>query len=332
MPETATIGNAKGSFLGKALKKLREPDSFLFSQLFRRSPPAIRRALGSLLEFNGFHALVNLRYIAARKLLPDLSPVGARVVGDLRKDGIAFCHVSDLGLTAEFEGLKDYFASLLEERERNAANRKSDPGGEEFLIRLGGDTVLTGNDVISKFLVEGQLAAISGHYLGMVPRFVGRYIWRTLVVKKGERVSSQRWHRDYEDTHISKVFLYLNDVGPENGPTEFVRGSNKQGALGSIPPGRDRDEFGIRKYPSEAELQPYAEVMEKNRVTCTAKAGTLIFVDSYGYHRGGYCKEGHRDMMIFHFATAANLHHVGYKIEGDFGKSLSKFMRIVFGL
>ena len=65
-----------------------------------------------------------------------------------------------------------------------------------------------------------------------------------------ERVASQRWHRDYDDQHLLKAFLYLVDVDEETGPFEYVPGSAARRAvrrrLAVAPLGEN--------YPSQEEL------------------------------------------------------------------------------
>ena len=52
-----------------------------------------------------------------------------------------------------------------------------------------------------------------------------------------DRIHSQRWHRDFDDSHLLKVFLYLVDVDEQTGPFEFVAGSarGRYGGRASIP-------------------------------------------------------------------------------------------------
>ncbi len=47
-----------------------------------------------------------------------------------------------------------------------------------------------------------------------------------------DRVASQRWHRDYNDKHLLKVFLYMSDVDEAAGPFEYVPGNMIGGATG----------------------------------------------------------------------------------------------------
>ena len=87
-----------------------------------------------------------------------------------------------------------------------------------------------------------------------------------------ERISSQRWHRDYNDKHLLKVFLYLVDVDEDMGPFQYVAGSQPGGpyadAWGWQPLGQN--------YPTEGELEhrvPAAAVQ-----TFTGPAGTLLLL------------------------------------------------------
>ena len=66
----------------------------------------------------------------------------------------------------------------------------------------------------------------------------------------GDRVASQRWHRDPEDEHIVKVFVYFSDVDDEAGPFEYVRGSTTGGRYGDLWPWSDG-----HRYPPSDELE-----------------------------------------------------------------------------
>jgi hypothetical protein len=61
---------------------------------------------------------------------------------------------------------------------------------------------------------------------------------------------SQRWHRDPEDDHIVKMFIYFSDVDEEAGPFEYVRDSAAGGKYGDVFPWGQG-----HRYPSAAELE-----------------------------------------------------------------------------
>jgi hypothetical protein len=107
-------------------------------------------------------------------------------------------------------------------------------------------------------------------------------------------VASQRWHRDPEDDHIVKMFIYFSDVDEEAGPFEYVRDSAAGGKYGDVFPWGQG-----HRYPSAGELE--AAVDADDRVTMTGPAGTVIFCDTAGFHRGGFARTRPRILMISTF-------------------------------
>src|SRR2546421_129010 len=85
-----------------------------------------------------------------------------------------------------------------------------------------------------------------------------------------ERSASQLWHLDFDDKHLLKAFLYLNDVDAAAGPFEYVPGSQARGRYDSIwhwsptRSGRIPDEEVRRNVPADGVK------------TFTAPRGTLI--------------------------------------------------------
>src|SRR5205085_11971717 len=98
-----------------------------------------------------------------------------------------------------------------------------------------------------------------------------------------ERVRSQQWHRDAWDEHIVKVFVYFSDVDEDAGPFEYVRSSAAGGRYGDLWPWEPK---GV--YPPQDELE--TAVAPEDKLTLTGAAGTIIFCDTSGFHRGGFAR------------------------------------------
>jgi hypothetical protein len=87
---------------------------------------------------------------------------------------------------------------------------------------------------------------------------------------------SQSWHRDPEDSQITKVFIYFSDVDESSGPFEYVLSS----------PWCYFDVCEPGKYPAvevnESVIHPqlFAKV--------TGKIGTVAFCQTSGLHKGGH--------------------------------------------
>ena len=57
-----------------------------------------------------------------------------------------------------------------------------------------------------------RLLDLANTYLGMWSKLEYVDLWYTPAADEGERKSSQRWHRDFNDRQLLKAFLYLSDV------------------------------------------------------------------------------------------------------------------------
>ena len=83
---------------------------------------------------------------------------------------------------------------------------------------------------------QPRLLDVANAYLGMWSKLEYVDVWYTPPARGGERVSSQRWHRDFNDRHLLKAFIYLVDVDEEAGPFEYVPRSAPGGELDHLWP------------------------------------------------------------------------------------------------
>jgi hypothetical protein len=104
--------------------------------------------------------------------------------------------------------------------------------------------------------------------------------------------SGDGWHRDGHGFQFKSI-LYLSDVTDENGPFEFLPGSHKRWratfdtAIGGLPPPP-----GTRYEP--AVVDRMVSRFGPKRQHYTAKAGTLLLVNTSGIHRGRPLLSGSR--------------------------------------
>jgi ectoine hydroxylase-related dioxygenase (phytanoyl-CoA dioxygenase family) len=125
-------------------------------------------------------------------------------------------------------------------------------------------------------------------------------VWYTPPAGDDERRASQRWHRDFNDRHLLKAFLYLVDVDESTGPFEYVPRSAPGGELDRLWPWRPLGE----NYPPEDE---FAERVNGRSVTFTAPKGTIIFCNTSGFHRGGFADANPRVLATWTWDSPASL-------------------------
>ncbi len=105
------------------------------------------------------------------------------------------------------------------------------------------------------------------------------------------------YHFDMDRPRWLKFFFYLTDVGPENGPHCFIRGSHRTGGIAHelLERGYARldDADVARHYPSA------------DHISFTGKKGTIIAEDTRGLHKGQHVLHG--DRLVFQLELANTL-------------------------
>jgi hypothetical protein len=229
------------------------------------------------------------------------NPLEQRVIRELKETGISMVQLDDLlpgGIFSEIQGWADRLIRAPEIQEKikviERGGRQIAEGGGSwaksdkfYIVRPIGDfPVVDVQDIIMQVSLSEAVLRIVCGYLGMFSRLAAIDLWYN-VATGGPDVFSQRWHRDPEDRVIVKTFLYLRDVDETNGPFCYVPGTHKPGAL--------RQKIGRLNYPNDGVIE--RKFAPDRRRMCTGKAGTLIFCDTTGYHKGGHPTAGARFLV-----------------------------------
>jgi hypothetical protein len=150
---------------------------------------------------------------------------------------------------------------------------------------------------VQALLADRSVLALAQAYLGARPvADVTSMWWHTAYSDQPDAKAAQFYHFDMDRIRWLKFFIYLTEVGPDNGPHCFVAGSQR---AGGIPPEllsqgyvRHSDEEVLRHYSSE-------RLKEFN-----APAGTIIMEDTRGLHKGNAVRKGDRLMLQLQFSNS----------------------------
>jgi phytanoyl-CoA dioxygenase PhyH len=239
-------------------------------------------------------ALGDRRAKATQNVSRQLTGPQQRALASLAKTGIAIASfdelIEDEPLWQELRTDMDAFVASAE-----ATFAERGKGGKKkFLIRRyeRGKSKLPLKPALLptdgpwlRYAAGDTLLDIVNAYRGVMTKLVDFDQWYTLPVgEDDQRVASQQWHRDPEDQHVVKVFLYFSDVDDEAGPLEYIPESAEGSRYGDLWPwGKESP-----RYPPTEELEQ--AIPASDRIALTGPTGTLVICDTSGFHRGGYAR------------------------------------------
>ncbi|HYY02254.1 MAG TPA: hypothetical protein VE736_00075 [Gaiellaceae bacterium] len=240
---------------------------------------------------------------------PELDETQQTVLDRLHEDGYATLPLSDLladqTVWNELDAnattfIADTEAELAREQAGGESALRRRPG-KEFVVRKYAWGVQLGlDDPWLRLGTNPRLLDVANAYLGMWSKLEYVDVWYTPPATAEQRRSSQRWHRDFNDRHLLKAFVYLVDVDADTGPFEYVPRSAPGGELERLWPWRPLGD----NYPPEGELE---DRIDGRAVTFTAPKGTIIFCNTSGFHRGGFAKTKPRVLATFTWDSPASL-------------------------
>jgi hypothetical protein len=230
-----------------------------------------------------------------------------RAIDELRENGIAVLSFLDLFTEEDWEALVEDMDEFVRESEQIAARADAAPAKKNDIILRRYHVATKGETEKPKLTLDNPTLRIgsSDALLDIVNTYRGQNTklyyadnWFTVPYPEADgRVASQQWHRDPEEEHVVKVFLYLGEVDESTGPFEYVRSSAPGGRYGGLLPWREGE--GIRP-PDELIA---TETAPEDRVQCTGPPGTLILCDTSGFHRGGFARTNPRISAVWTFVS-----------------------------
>jgi hypothetical protein len=281
---------------------------------FRRHiEPIERRGIASTYELHDRFLSNRTARRRYRLQQPVLDEVQRRIVAELDAHGYAKLPFSELltdsAVRAAIERQGAAFITTTEAGLAQEAAGKTAEGlrrrpGKEFLVRANSfDNVRLGtDDGWLQACLSPRLLDTANAYLRLWSKLSYVDLWYTAPqAESAERVASQLWHFDFDDKHLLKAFLYLNDVDEGAGPFEYVVGSQPGGRYHDVRPWR----------PMAYGRVPEDEVNQRVPLdavrTFAAPLGTLILVNTSGLHRGGFATRGPRVLATATYCSPASL-------------------------
>jgi len=155
---------------------------------------------------------------------------------------------------------------------------------------------LVNNPDIQALIMDPVLINIARNYLESEPLFdFPAMWWSTAFSKEASSEAAQLYHFDMDRIKWLKIFIYLNDVGMDNGPHSYIKGSHKVGAKPAniLKRGYVRIE--------DKELAPFYK--KEDFITLTGQQGEIFAGDTKCWHKGNPLKKGHRLVLEFQYSS-----------------------------
>jgi hypothetical protein len=240
-----------------------------------------------------------------------LNDVQRRAVDSLQEDGIAVVQFQDLLGGELWRDAAADIAPFIRETEEAMRDAGDQPVKKDDLIVRRFFERAKKNDPEARqtlsYADPWLRIACSELMLDIVNSYRGDWTWLYYVdnwftvpyPSAEKRIASQRWHRDPEEQHVVKVFVYFSDVDGGAGPFEYIRESTTGGRYGELWPWGSED-----RHPPPHELE--AAIAPENQVVLTGPAGTMIFCDTGGFHRGGFARTKPRVLAAFTYVGSGH--------------------------
>lgn len=247
---------------------------------------------------------------------PQLDDVQQGALEALRRDGIAIVAFDELFRDESlWTELRDDVGRFAASTEAQLTEPRRAVKGKSFIERRfltkGADAGFGLDNRWLRLSVSSPLLDVVNAYRGEPVHVIDFDNWYTIPDPEAvDRVKSQQWHRDPWDEHITKVFVYFSDVYEDAGPFEYVRGSAPGGPHGDLWPWQPE---GV--YPPQDEFE--AAVPRSDWVTATGPAGTVIFCDTSGFHRGGWAKSKPRILSVHTYVGSASTKQPRFELDGS---------------
>lgn len=158
---------------------------------------------------------------------------------------------------------------------------------------------LFANELVQQLATDPLLFGISQEYLGFNPVLDVLSMWWSAPGDSAlQSRAAQLFHYDMDRFRFIKFFVYLNDVDLKNGPHCYVRGSHIRKPAKLLRDERITDEEMAAFYSPE------------DLVELIGPAGTMLAVDTRGFHKGKPLVE--RDRLILQIQFSDSLFGQNY--------------------
>ncbi|HEX4450481.1 MAG TPA: phytanoyl-CoA dioxygenase family protein [Kofleriaceae bacterium] len=149
---------------------------------------------------------------------------------------------------------------------------------------------LLADAAVQELVADWSILTVAQDYLRAAPIFdIVTMWWHTAFRDHPDARAAQFYHFDMDRPRWLKFFFYLTDVGPDNGPHRFIRGSHRTDGIAR--------ELLARGYARIDDADVARHYSASEHVCFIGHRGTIIAEDTRGLHKGQHVFRG--DRLVF---------------------------------
>jgi hypothetical protein len=230
----------------------------------------------------------------------DLTHSELKILDACRQSGVCVTSLEELGIasTPQLLQVAEHYLAIMNQSADSAFGTTHRPALPQIYT-------VTDLPEFANWATDRRLLELIEHYIGLPVKFQGVHLRRDFANEKP--VTTEFWHRDDEDRRVIKVFVYLTDVGEENGPFEYIprdRVSRFQAwrIQLRVLARRTQGQLGI----DDAEMETL--VPRSAWKACPCSAGTVVIADTVAVFHHGKSRQKDRSALFFVYTAANPLH------------------------
>ena len=232
------------------------------------------------------YCLRPIEYLTRKSFVNESSD---KLLSDLSRDGISR-NIEGMFKTQRLvEEANDLFDRIM-----NLDQEISNLGEKPFLFKSLRNEELHGSEII-KFASSKKLLQTLTNYFGMAPIIEDIALWYS-PNNRDIKGSSQLFHLDGQDVKTIQIFVYLDEVGAENGPLLAITAPESKKICKAV---------NYRKAPGVGRLSDTVISNFSPQVTMlTGKLGAAFVADTDRcLHAGSRKANKPRKIMVFQYIT-----------------------------
>lgn len=150
---------------------------------------------------------------------------------------------------------------------------------------------------VQELMTDFSLLSVAQNYLSCSPILdIVAMWWSAHTSDVPDSEAAQLYHFDMDRLKWIKFFLYLTDVTPDTGPHCYVAGTHRR-----FTQPRSLLERGYARIPDEEITRHYGASAQHE---LTGPRGTLLAVDTRGFHKGKVLSRGCRLLLQLEFSDS----------------------------